>query len=94
MKISILEGHHQARSRHTKSGERHFQIGYAHAGGAYPVEFQIPLNNPGHVFPVGDYLLSASSFRVGKFSNLELNPFQLFLEPISSDKKTIFGKTG
>jgi len=81
LKIIIIEGHHQPKSRSTKNGQRHFQTAYAHIGGAFPAEIEIPLRNPVDAKPIGEYTLDLSTFQVGRFKNLELNPFQLNLTP-------------
>ena len=79
LKVSIIEGHHQPQSRSTKNGTRYFQEGYAHLGGAYPAQIEIPLRNPADAHPVGEYTIDLSTFQVGRFKNLELNPFELRL---------------
>ncbi|WP_018414800.1 single-stranded DNA-binding protein [Teredinibacter turnerae] len=81
LKISIIEGHHQPQSRTTKNGMRYYQEGYAHMGGAFPQQIEIPLRNPAEANPVGEYTLDISTFQVGRFKNLELNPFELRLVP-------------
>ena len=92
LKISIIEGHNLPQSRNTKNGLRYFQQAYAHMGGAYPQEIEIPLQAPTDAKPVGEYELALSAFRVGRFKNLELNPFDLPLVPIT--KNITLGKTG
>lgn len=81
LKISIIDGHHQAQSRSTKNGVRYFQEAYAHLGGAFPQQIEVPLKNPAEAKPVGEYSLDLSAFQVGRFKNLELNPFELKLIP-------------
>lgn len=83
LKISIIDGHHQAQSRTIKDGVRYFQEAYAHLGGAYPQQIQISLKAPMDAKPVGEYSLDISNFQVGRFKNLELNPFELKLMPVS-----------
>lgn len=82
LKISIIDGHHLAQSRTTQKGIRYFQNAYAHMGGAFPQQIEIPLKSPVDSFSVGDYTLDLSCFQVGKFKNLELNPFEVRLKPI------------
>lgn len=79
LKISIIEGHNQPQSRITKNGVRYFQEAYAHMGGVYPQQIEIPLRNPAEANPIGDYTLDVSTFQVGRYKNLELNPFELRL---------------
>ncbi|RDL42757.1 hypothetical protein DN730_18230 [Marinomonas piezotolerans] len=92
LKISIIEGHNLPQSRNTKSGLRYYQEAYAHLGGAYPQQIEIPLQAPTDAKPVGEYELDLSAFRVGRFKNLELNPFDLPLIPTA--KNISLGKTG
>ena len=79
LKISIIDGHHQAQSRTTKNGIRYYQEAYAHLGGAFPQQIEIPLKAPADANPIGDYTLDISNFQSGKYKNLELNPFELKL---------------
>ena len=79
LKISIVKGFDQPVSRNTQNGTRWHQIAYAHFGGAYPAEIRIPLADPNGAYLVGAYVLDNSSFRVGKYGDLEINPFQLKL---------------
>ena len=81
LKISIIDGHHSPQSRTTQKGIRYFQNAYAHMCGAFPQQIEIPLRNPVDAFQVGDYTLDLSCFQVGKFKNLELNPFEVRLKP-------------
>ncbi|RYY01597.1 MAG: hypothetical protein EOO53_17495 [Gammaproteobacteria bacterium] len=82
IKISIIDGHNLPQSRSTQKGVRYFQVAYAHLGGAYPGQIEIPLKNPGEAFAIGDYTVCLTSFQIGKYKNLELNPFELRLVSI------------
>lgn len=93
LKISIVDGHHLPQSRQTKNGARYYQFAYAHIGGAYPAEIEIPLRNPTDAKPVGDYTLDLKTFQVGKYKNLELNPFELCLVPPPASTSKPFSKT-
>jgi len=84
VKVSIVDGHHLPQSRTTQKGVRYFQSAYVHLGGAYPGEIEVPLKNPAEAFPVGDYTVSLASFQIGKYKNLELNPFELRLVAIKA----------
>jgi hypothetical protein len=81
LKISVIDGHHLVQQRQTKNGVRYFQEAYAHLGGAFPQQIEIPLRDPADAKPIGDYTLDLSTFQVGRFKNLELNPFELKLVP-------------
>ena len=87
IKIEILNGHHTVQQRETKNGTRYYQRAYAHLGGAFPQEIEISLRNPVDAKPIGTYELCISSFQVGKFKNLELNPFQTNIIPITKSDK-------
>jgi len=89
LKVSIIEGHHQPQSRNTQKGVRYFQNAYAHMGGAFPQQIEIPLRNPTDAYPIGDFTLELSSFQVGKFKNLELNPFDLRLVAFSNSQRPV-----
>lgn len=93
LKISIIDSHHTAQSRNTKNGVRYFQNAYAHMGGAFPQQIEVPLKNPSDAFSIGDYSLELSCFQVGKYKNLELNPFELRLisiaRPMASMAKAV-----
>lgn len=84
VKISVIEGHHLPNSRSTKSGVRYYQNAYASLGGVYPQHIELPLKTPADAYPVGEYILDISNFQVGRFKNLELNPFELRLKQIDS----------
>lgn len=86
LKISIIEGHHQPQSRTTKNGQRFYQEAYAHMGGAFPHQIEVPLRSPADARAVGDYELSLSAFQVGRYKNLEINPFELPLQPASTSR--------
>ena len=81
LKISVIDGHHLVQQRQTKNGVRYFQEAYAHLGGAFPQQIEIPLRDPVDAKPIGDYTLDLSTFQVGRLKNLELNPFELKLVP-------------
>lgn len=83
MKIEIIKGHEQpiSRSINTQNGQKmiHEQVAYAHMGGAFPVEFKIPLNSAADAYPVGEYSLHPGSFNVNRFGSLEVNRFEVRL---------------
>ncbi|CAA0100641.1 Uncharacterised protein [BD1-7 clade bacterium] len=86
LKVSIIDGHHQPQSRNTQKGVRYFQNAYVDLGGAYPQHIELPIKAPSEAHPIGDYNVSISSFQVGRYKNLELNPFELSLDPASKAK--------
>ncbi len=62
------------------------QKAYAHTGGAFPVEFKLPLENQNSAYPSGAYLLDPSSFAVGRYGDLEINRFEMKLTPFVENK--------
>jgi len=83
MKIEIIKGHEQpiSRSINTQNGQKmiHEQTAYAYTGGAFPVEFKIPLNSAADAYGVGEYTLDPRSFQVNRFGSLEINRFEIRL---------------
>lgn len=59
------------------------QTGYVDLGGKHPKEmkFNLPADQE-RAYPVGQYVPSITSYRIGKYGNLELNPFELKLEKL------------
>lgn len=98
LKIEIVAGANEVESRNVTDKQTgaikafYNQYGYAHLGGAYPVKMKIPLSSPVDAYPVGEYQLDLSSFRIGRFDALEINPFNIKLTPLKgasflADKK-------
>lgn len=83
LKVEIVNGHHEAKSRSTKNGMRFYQEAYAHLGGAFPQQIEVPLKTAADALPIGEYSLNIESFQVGRFKNLEINPFELKLSPVT-----------
>lgn len=83
LKVEILKDHDApiSRSINTRNGPKtiHEQKAYAHFGGAFPVEFKLPLDSPADAYPVGKYTLSPTSFQVNQFGSLEINRFDIRL---------------
>lgn len=84
LKISIVDGHHHVQTYTTKNGIRYYQEAYVYLGGAFPQQITVPLKNPADAKAIGDYSLDISNFQVGKYKNLELNPFELALIPANN----------
>lgn len=57
------------------------QIGYVNLGNKFPEQIKIPLQQGQSFYKSGKYELLLSSFRVGKYGDLEVNPFELNLVP-------------
>lgn len=82
--VEIIQGHHLPDSRAVGDKQFFSQRAYAHLGGAFPVEISIPLNAPVDAQPIGKYTIADSSFRVGKYNRLEINPYELKLQPVGN----------
>jgi hypothetical protein len=89
LEIEIVEKANAVHSRNVtiqKTGEIkqfHHQFGYASLGDAYPVKVKLSIESPAQAYPVGLYELDISSFQVGKFDALEINPFNLTINKVS-----------
>lgn len=87
MKIEIMEAHSAVQSRtiQGKDGKAdktyYSQKAYAHTGGAFPVEFKLPLESHNDAYRAGTYELDPSSFAVGRYGDLEINRFEMKLTP-------------
>ena len=91
LKIEILKGHEQPESRTRRDSNEisWSQKGFAHLGGAFPVEIKIPLQNASHAYSVGLYDIDTKSFRVGQYGNLELSRWELHLVRDNSNTNTL-----
>ncbi len=61
------------------------QVGYAHTGGKYPVEFKIKMQEGQPAWPAGKYRLAVSSLVVGMRGDLEIGREMLLL-PVDQSK--------
>ncbi|MCG9753433.1 G5P family DNA-binding protein [Vibrio brasiliensis] len=63
------------------------QVGYAHTGGKYPVEFKIRIQDGQPFWPAGKYVLSMNSLVVGPHGDLEVGREMILLPMDSSSVK-------
>lgn len=63
--------------------ERFSQKAYLDTGSAYPLAFRINLPNASSHYKAGKYRLSPDCFRTGKYGDLEINPYNVSLFPVS-----------
>lgn len=63
------------------------QVGYAHTGGKYPVEFKIRMQDGQPFWPAGKYVLAFNSLVVGPHGDLEVGREMLLLPYESSGVK-------
>lgn len=59
------------------------------AGSKWPTQIKLRHDNADHPYPVGEYEISDSSFRVNQWGSLELNPFGTTLIPREESKKKV-----
>ena len=92
LRIEILEGHHQPFSKQVNgrngSETRWYQNAYAHVGQAFPVQFRFGLNSEQNHYMPGKYTIDPSSYRVGKYGDLEINPFEVRFMRLNEDWST------
>lgn len=65
----------------------YWQRAYMYNGGRYPVEVQIPLEEGVPANPAGEYEIHPSSFQVSRFNKIEVNPFNVVLQPLKAGIK-------
>jgi hypothetical protein len=84
--IEIIKNHEQPTSRQFKGQEdlTWTQKAFAHMGGVFPVEIKLPVKNASYANPVGKYVLSDASFKVGKYGDLEINRWDIELVPVNA----------
>lgn len=63
------------------------QKAFAHLGGVFPVEMRLTHNDHKEALEEGKYQVHPSSFKVGRFGGLEIDNFNLVLEPYSEGSK-------
>jgi hypothetical protein len=90
MNVSILEGFHLPTTKTIKENTFYEQKAYADMGGAFPVEFKLPLNSPVEANPIGsDYELDPASFKINQYGNLEIDRFNIKLRRKSASIKKV-----
>jgi hypothetical protein len=81
MKISIKQGYETVIPKVVNDKTYFNQKAYADFGGPYPVEFLLSIDGPAQAYPIGDYTLDPSSYRVNQYGSLEINRFEIKLLP-------------
>ncbi len=64
----------------------YWQNAYMYNGGRYPVAVQIPLDEGVPPNPAGEYEIHPSSFQVSKYNKIEINPYNVILTPVKTNK--------
>jgi len=62
------------------------QTAFAHLGGVFPVEMRLTHNDVSEVLEIGKYYLHPKSFKVGRYGGLEIDNFNIVLEPYTAGK--------
>ncbi len=92
MKIEIFDSHVEQRQVGGRDGHppRIFydQEAYAHLGGRFPSQFRLSHREFKNIYKPGQYKLAASSYRIGRYGDIELNPYELKLVPLNMDETT------
>lgn len=79
--IEIVAGHEAVQTRMVQGKPRFSQKAYAHLGGAFPHEIRVPVEDPQRPYRVGRYNVALNSYQVGKYGDLQINPFEFVLVP-------------
>jgi hypothetical protein len=58
------------------------QKAYVHLGGVFPVEFKLSHDDHNNAYEAGTYKLNPESFKVGQYGDLQLDRFNIKLEPV------------
>ncbi len=88
--IKIKSGTAQAREIQTKNGRKEIaeQVGFIeHDDEVRKVRIPIRIDEGQAPYPPGSYTLAASSFTVGKFHDIEINRYELALQPIAAEAR-------
>lgn len=90
--VKIIQGTNDVHSRTVTNKDTgvittyYNQFGYVDLHEAFPIKFKIPVESPAQAYPVGDYKLAISSFRVGRFDSLEIDPYKIKLVSAQANK--------
>lgn len=83
--ITIKSGTAQVRQVNTKNGPKKVaeQVGFiSHDDEVRKVRIPVAVEDGQAPYPPGDYLLSAGSFEVGNYGDLQVNRFRISLEAV------------
>jgi len=86
--VEVIKGHDRPLPRVFNAGkdnERtvYKQKAYMYTGGAFPVEVENSFDSLAECLEVGKYALSPSSFKAGKYGDIELDRFNLQFEKLN-----------
>lgn len=86
--LEVIKGHDRPNARTFNAGKEnertvYKQKAYMHTGGAFPVEVENSFDSLPECLEVGKYALSPSSFKAGKYGDIELDRFNLQFEKLN-----------
>jgi hypothetical protein len=90
--ILIKVGTAQVRRIQTKNGSKEIaeQMGFIESNDEVrKIRIPVRVDEGQAPYPPGKYTLSASSFGVGKFHDLEINRYELALHPLVADVRKV-----
>lgn len=62
------------------------QAAFAHVGDVFPIKTKITHSDHKDALPVGKYTIHPSSYKIGRFDSLELDNYNLVLQPYNPSK--------
>jgi hypothetical protein len=75
--IEIVNGHDRPEERTFGDRKVYTQKAYAYTGGAYPLEIKLSFDSLPSCLLVGKYQLLNTSFKAGKYGDLEIDRFNM-----------------
>lgn len=89
--IEVIKGFDRPEQRvfnRGKENERtvYEQKGYMHTGAAFPVEIKLTFDELPQCLEVGQYQLLPSSFKAGRYGDIELDRFNMQFEKLSEQQ--------
>jgi len=84
--IEIVAGHDRPETRKFSEREVFIQKAYMHNGGAFPQEVKITFNSLSECLTVGKYILLPSSFKPGKYGDLEINRYAMQFQKLDDNQ--------
>jgi len=85
--IEIMQGDERPQSKTIRAGQPdaktfYFHQAFAHLGGRFPVEMQLPAESNTHMIAAGKYVLAPQSFKINQYGGLEISRFDMQLIPL------------
>jgi hypothetical protein len=84
--IEVVTGHDRPESRKFGDREVYQQKAYMHNGGAFPQEIKLTFDSLPSCLEVGKYALLPSSFKSGKYGDLEIDRFNMQFEKLNEQQ--------